>query len=256
MLPDLPPLDPRQLADHPGGLRRLERVATQPIAPLMAAIMDRFAAGRQVMTQAFGPALRQTSGDLLRAGPVAASPPELVEWLLIPTLPLPWLAGPLAQVAAAMPAGGLLMIASLGPGSLDGLREALPLSGDEISELFPDMHDLGDLMVRQGFSAPVLESEQLTMTYGQSGRALADLHLFWPWGLLPTRQQQRRGLRGRQTLEPLGRQLEALRAADGRIALTLELVLAHAWRKPPAARPAADAPRPIQLVRRNRFADG
>lgn len=255
-------------ADSAGLAHRCARMRDRPIEPLTSALLQRLETGRQVMTQTFTAAERYESADLLtpgRARPLGPSSQsgsvDLVELILVPTLSLPQLAQPLAAIAASLRPGGLIMVASLGPATLANLRDLTGLASDQVSELFPDMHDLGDLLVRQGFSAPVLESDRLVMTYSRIERLLADLHVLWPWGLRPNGAQTEGrvtagGLRPRARLKPLLERLESLRSDDGRIPLAFELVVAHAWRGEPRPSASSDAPKPITLVRKNRFAKG
>jgi malonyl-CoA O-methyltransferase len=82
---------------------------------------------------------------------------------------LPWLddANPvLAEVSRVLRKDGLFAFSTLGPDSLVGLRR----------EPFPDMHDVGDALVRAGLRDPVLDVDRLTVTYETTASLLADLN--------------------------------------------------------------------------------
>ncbi|WP_334119014.1 methyltransferase domain-containing protein [Limnobacter sp.] len=99
-----------------------------------------------------------------------------------------------------------------------------------LGEVFPDfvdMHDIGDLMGKQGFSDPVMEMEKLILTYTTPEKLLAD------WRALTgnSLQQRQKGLRTPARYNEALICLEGLRNAEtGRIPLTLELVYGHAWK--------------------------
>jgi len=50
------------------------------------------------------------------------------------------------------------------------------------------MHDLGDLMVQQGFSDPVMDQETLTLTYDTQQRCLP---MPGPWAAIPIQTEGR-----------------------------------------------------------------
>ncbi|MFT4101576.1 MAG: methyltransferase domain-containing protein [Burkholderiaceae bacterium] len=120
--------------------------------------------------------------------------------------------------------GGLLMFSAFG---VDTLRELRGL-GAQLPEL-PDLHDVGDLLGQTAFVDPVMDTERLTISYADPQRLLAEWH-----GMGGNASRQR--LRGLCT--PRRRQrwieaIESLRGADGRIAVSVEIVHAHAWRGEP-----------------------
>jgi malonyl-CoA O-methyltransferase len=124
---------------------------------------------------------------------------------------------------------GLLMFSALG---VDTLRE-LDAAGAPRPP-FPDLHDVGDLLVGAGFADPVMDVERLTVHWGEPEALLADLR-----GLGGNALRGRAaGLAGRGRRARWLAALEGLRGPDGRIALTFEVVYGHAWcpahKRPPA----------------------
>ncbi|MFZ1181310.1 MAG: methyltransferase domain-containing protein [Herbaspirillum sp.] len=125
---------------------------------------------------------------------------------------------------------GLLMFSCFGPDTFRELRIAFERI-DAVSHSLPfvDMHDLGDMLVHAGFSTPVMEMENITVTYDTPSHLLADLRA---WGGNPL-ESRRRGLLGRAAHTRLLNALEQLRDADGKIPLTFEVIYGHAFRPLP-----------------------
>lgn len=137
---------------------------------------------------------------------------------------LHWLAEPLAalrELQRVLVPEGLLMFSTLGPDTLKELRAA---AGEARVHAFADMHDLGDMLVACGFSAPVMDMEILQIAYGGAEALLADLRSS---GQTSARLDRPRGLAGR-------RFADRLRAAlGGAPRATFEVVYGHAWKAAP-----------------------
>jgi malonyl-CoA O-methyltransferase len=159
-------------------------------------------------------------------------------------LMLHWLDDPLPalrEIHRVLNTSGLVMFATLGPDSLLELREAAQKVGvtegnprgtggtpDNTARRFPDMHDIGDMLVASGFADPVMDMEIITLTYRHPRQFLADQrHL-----------GARDHLLGAQTFRAWRQIFKAWsRDADGRLPLRFEIVYGHAWK--PAARETA-----------------
>jgi malonyl-CoA O-methyltransferase len=124
---------------------------------------------------------------------------------------------------------GLLMFSTFGPDTLKELRVATRQKDDasftSVSR-FIDMHDIGDAMVRAGFSAPVLDVERFTMTYDDVKSVMRDLKSI---GAHNATDGRARGLLGRGFLQNLVSNYEQFRV-DGKLPATFEVVYGHAWR--------------------------
>ncbi|HEX4878712.1 MAG TPA: methyltransferase domain-containing protein [Limnobacter sp.] len=128
---------------------------------------------------------------------------------------------------------GAVFFCCFGPDTAQELRPFAQALGVTMPD-FADMHDLGDLMSKAGFSDPVMEMEKLTLTYTSPQALLADWHALVGNSLAPTCA----GLIGKTRYTQAIVQLEALRQnATGRIPLTLELVYGHAWKVQRLAKP-------------------
>jgi len=158
-------------------------------------------------------------GDLARL-PLADASVDLA-WS---NMALHWMAEPLAalrELHRVLKPEGLLMLSTLGPDTLKELRAA---AGDARVHGFLDMHDLGDMLVACGFSAPVMDMEILQFAYRNADQLLADLRSS---GQTSARRDRPRGLAGR-------RFAERLRAAlGGAPRMTFEVVYGHAWKAAP-----------------------
>ena len=86
------------------------------------------------------------------------------------------IAGMFASWHRALAADGFVMFSTLGPGTLPELR--LLYERERWGPAFypfADMHDLGDLLVHAGFADPVMDQEQLTLTWSSPQAALQEL---------------------------------------------------------------------------------
>ncbi len=140
----------------------------------------------------------------------------------------------MARWHAALATDGFLMFSCLGPDTVRELRALYarlgwPPAGHE----FTDMHDWGDMLVRAGFAEPVMDMERITLSWS-SARGLLDELAGLGGNFHPGRFPGLRGRRWRSRLEQ-GLQ-EALRGADGRLALSFEVIYGHALKPLPRVR--------------------
>lgn len=134
--------------------------------------------------------------------------------------------------------GGLLMFSCFGPDTLQELRTAfaeVDLAPHTLP--FVDMHDFGDQLVEAGFAEPVMDMEKITVTYDTAEKLLADARAL---GGNPL-QTRRKGLLGRQAYQCMLQGLEKQRRADGKLALTFEVIYGHAFRPAPRVTSSGEA---------------
>lgn len=143
---------------------------------------------------------------------------------------------------------GLLMFSTFGPDTLKELRQASASDPAHVHvSRFIDMHDIGDAIVRAGFSAPVLDVEHFTLTYNDVVAVMRDLKAI---GAHNAADGRPRGLLGKGFLQQLTENYEQFRLA-GKLPATFEVVYGHAWK--PEARPQLDnGVEPITFKPRNR----
>jgi len=134
---------------------------------------------------------------------------------------------------------GLLSFSAFGPDTLRELRTAWD-QVDSLSHVhqFIDMHDLGDALVRAGFSSPVLDVERYILKYLDVRKVAADLKAT---GAHNATAGRAKGLTGARKFAAMQAAYEGFRQ-DGRLPATYEVVFAHAWvPAQPARRDQKDA---------------
>jgi malonyl-CoA O-methyltransferase len=138
-----------------------------------------------------------------------------------------------SELSRVLTPGGLLLFASLGPDTLQELRETWAAVDQHTHvNAFIDMHDLGDALIRAGFTGPVLDVEHFTLTYENLAELMRDLKAI---GAHNVTEGRSRGLLGRQRWSALNGGYEKFRR-DGRLPSTYEVVYGHAWAPEAGAR--------------------
>ena len=190
----------------------------------------------------------QVCGDI-EALPLATASVDLI-WS---NLTLQWCNEPdsaFREFLRVLKPGGLLMFSTLGPDTLKELRAAFAeVDGATHVNRFIDMHDLGDALVNNGFSTPVMDMEYITLTYPELKPLLADLKGI---GAQNATQGRRAGLMGKSTWQRMTAAYERFRT-NGELPATYEVVYGHAW-KPEVASPKtlADGSQVIEFRPRNK----
>jgi malonyl-CoA O-methyltransferase len=139
----------------------------------------------------------------------------------------------------ALAVDGFLMFSTFGPDTARELRALYRASGwGEPACDYLDMHDLGDMLLQAGFADPVMDMEQLTLTWAGPRELLSELrelggnfHCKRVAGLRTPRWHAR-------LLESLATHVRR----NGRLAVTFEIVYGHAFKpapRVPAARQTA-----------------
>lgn len=132
----------------------------------------------------------------------------------------------------ALAVDGFVMFSCLGPDTLKELRALYgELGWAPPAHEFTDMHDWGDRLVTAGFAEPVMDMEQLTLTYDSPERLLAELrelgrnlHVARFAGLRTPGWRQR-------LLERLNARLRP--SANEPLTLSFEIVYGHAIKSAP-----------------------
>jgi malonyl-CoA O-methyltransferase len=208
-------LAPRRILDAGSGPPQRVLGRRYPKADLLA--LD-FSRGMLRSARSWSDFLRRKlsiCGDLERL-PLAAGSVELV-WS---NMALHWVADPIAalrEFERVLAPEGLLMFSTLGPDTLKELRAA---AGAGRVHVFADMHDLGDMLVAAGFSAPVMDMEMLEIAYSAAGGLLKDLR---ESGQTSVRADRSRGLAGKALASRLRSTLPER--------ISFEVVYGHAWKR-------------------------
>lgn len=149
--------------------------------------------------------------------------------LVFSNLMLQWCDPPdevFAEIKRVLKPAGVFLFASFGPDTLRELRQAWA-SVDEHTHVsrFIDMHDLGDAMIRAGFSEPVLDVERMTLTYPEVMGLMRDLKAIGAHNATAGRPA---GLTGRNVLKQMISAYE-LQRREGVIPASYEVVYGQAW---------------------------
>lgn len=137
-----------------------------------------------------------------------------------------------SEMHRSLRTGGLVMFSTFGPDTLKELRAAANVDAAHVHvSRFIDMHDIGDALVRAGFSAPVLDVERFVLTYDDVLGVMRDLKAI---GAHNAAQGRNRGLLGRGFLQKLTAAYEEFRS-EGKLPATYEVVYGHAWKPEPKA---------------------
>lgn len=132
-----------------------------------------------------------------------------------------------AEVARVLSAGGVFAFTALGPDSLKECRQAWAQVDTEVHvHAFPDMHDIGDALVRACLADPVMDREELTAHYPSVLALLRDLRGV---GVGNAAVGRSGGMTGRDRWRQFQAALEALADAEGRVPLSYEVVYGLAW---------------------------
>lgn len=185
-------------------------------------------------------------GDAERL-PAAAASMDLV----VSNLALQWCAAEavFAEVRRVLRPGGLFMFSTFGPDTLRELRAAWrAVDSAPHVHAFVDMHDLGDMLVRNGFADPVMDMEMFTLTYPGALEVMRDIKQLGAHNVALARA---RGLTGKARFARFRAAYEA-QARAGKIPASYEAVYGHAWAPEAgaAAGPAGTAVIPVERIGR------
>ncbi len=132
-----------------------------------------------------------------------------------------------AEMHRILRTDGLVMFSTFGPDTLKELRQSFA-QVDAFSHVnrFIDMHDIGDLLVHNGFSTPVMDMEYITLTYPDVTSVMRDLKAIGAHNVTLGRNQ---GMMGKNKWQKAIAEYEKLRR-DGKLPATYEVVYGHAWK--------------------------
>ena len=153
--------------------------------------------------------------------------------LVFSNLMLHWHPAPhevIAEIARVLRTGGLVMFSSYGPDTARELRAACAAALPAVRPMpCVDMHDFGDMLVDAGFEAPVMEVENLRLTFPDARALLAEVRAL---GANP-RADRPPALPSGNKARALLRALAAGADTQGRLGLSFEVVIGHGWKAAP-----------------------
>jgi malonyl-CoA O-methyltransferase len=189
--------------------------------------------------------LTELQGDAMRI-PLRSGSIDLV----FANLLLPWitdLPSCLAEISRVLTKGGVFAFSTLGPDSLVELHNAWSCDRDyDHVNRFPDMHDVGDALLRARLTDPVLDVDQLAVTYRDTQSLYRDLTASGARNCLGCR---RKTLTGKARFRQMEQAL-ATNFRGGQLPLKLELVYGHAWGSGPKPKEGEYRVDPTAITRR------
>lgn len=123
--------------------------------------------------------------------------------------------------------GGLLLFSTLGPDTLHELRYSWE-AADNYNHVnaFMDMHDIGDGLMRFQFSDPVMDTENIVLTYKTVSSLMKDLKALGAHNVTSGRPA---GLTSRSRIGKMQAAYENFRR-DDLLPATYEVIYGHAWK--------------------------
>ena len=149
--------------------------------------------------------------------------------LIVSNVAMPWfdpVDDALTECLRTLRPGGLLLLSTLGPGTLKELAAAWSGGGPPRMHPFADMHVLGDALVHAGFADVVMDVQRIRLKAPDFWSLCRILSRSGGSGALAAR---RRGLTAVETFRAAAARYDMLRDADGALPVSVELVFGHAW---------------------------
>jgi len=151
--------------------------------------------------------------------------------LLFSNLTLQWSNEPervFAEARRVLRPGGVFLFSTLGPDTLRELRHAWREADPEHTHvnIFLDMHDVGDALVRAGLRDPVMDVERMRLIYPDADAVMRSLQGIGARNGLSGRS---RGLTGKGRLRAVREAYERLSAEATGVPASYEVIHGQAW---------------------------
>ncbi|AGF48616.1 biotin synthesis protein BioC [Candidatus Kinetoplastibacterium oncopeltii TCC290E] len=122
---------------------------------------------------------------------------------------------------------GLVIFSYFGPDTIKEVRAAVSDANIKTEMMyFIDMHDIGDMLMHNGFENPVMHKDTITLTYKNSLQLLKEVHSIGGNACI----NRKKSLASKVWITKLCESLEKQRN-NSLINLTIEVIYGHAWRK-------------------------
>ena len=132
----------------------------------------------------------------------------------------------LSEIKKSLNFGGLFIFSTFGPKTLNELSNInKSLSNKETVNKFHDMHEIGDMLISNGFSDPVLDSDIYTLTYSNIDKLFLDIKNI---GATSSYKSDKQGLMGKGHLKKISMEYEKYKQS-GLFPATYEVIYGHAW---------------------------
>ena len=120
----------------------------------------------------------------------------------------------------------LILFTTFGPDTLKELKRSWSAvdSSAHVNN-FIDMHDIGDQMLQSGFQSPIMEMENITLTYEKVLDLMHDLKSIGAQNV----GSRSKALTGKTKFKKMIEMYESYRS-DGKLPATYEVIYGHAWK--------------------------
>lgn len=130
----------------------------------------------------------------------------------------------LTEISRVLKPGGLFLFSTFGPSTLFELKNSwLAVDNNHHTNEFIDMHHIGDLLLGL-FSNPVVESENIVLTYEKVNDLIGDLKMLGANYVA----NRHKGLVGKNKFHAMQTHYEQYRQ-DDKLPATYEVIYGHAW---------------------------
>ena len=121
---------------------------------------------------------------------------------------------------------GLILFTTFGPDTLKELKRSWSAvdNSAHVND-FIDMHDIGDQMLQSGFQSPIMEMENITLTYEKVLDLMHDLKSIGAQNV----GSRSKALTGKTKFKKMIEMYESYRS-DGKLPATYEVIYGHAWK--------------------------
>lgn len=153
--------------------------------------------------------------------------------LIISSCALQWsidLKQTINQLNRILKDNGILMFSTFGPDTLKELKQSwLCIDSNTHVNEFSDMHLIGDILLQHRFIDPVVDKEDITVTYKNASSLMHDLKNM---GASNKNSNQPKGLTSPKTIKAVNEVYEELfLREDGNIPATFEIIYGLCWGK-------------------------
>lgn len=140
----------------------------------------------------------------------------------------PTLRGIIKELNRVLHTQGCLMFTTLGPDTFKELKHTWEkIDPYAHTNIFTDMHDIGDYLLQENMINPVMDMEIITVSY----RNLSDLiHAIKAQGVRNINSKRRIGLMGKLQWQAFCKAFTSQCAFDHQYPLTYEVIYGHAWK--------------------------
>lgn len=127
---------------------------------------------------------------------------------------------------AALAPHGHFFFSTLGPQTLQELRDSWRSDPIEHVNTFIEMHQVGDALLRASFAHPVIDRELLSVTYSQVPTLLRDLKAIGSRATTPSRK----GLTPKKKYQEMLERYQNFALDKGLLPATFEIIYGHAYK--------------------------